>query len=182
MPASVLGYAGTVTAPDWADANNAKLVDSAIARDTIAGSSPGHTLTLTNFGFGAQLLGEETIVGYTVEILKARGNETSGISDLSVRLVVAGVPAGDNKADATAWSSEFTWFTYGGSADQWGTALTVAQVVAADFGVVLQPQATAEVGSLADVDCVRLRVWYTPVLAVGSSGISSMAVGIGLGL
>jgi hypothetical protein len=56
----------------------------------------------------------------------------------SVRLVVGGVAAGDDRATGAALPLSDAYLTFGGSADLWGLALTPADVNAADFGLAFE--------------------------------------------
>lgn len=62
---------------------------------------------------------------------------SANVKDITVQLLKAGTLVGNNKADATAWSTIFATTTYGGAADLWGTTWTYADINNANFGLVL---------------------------------------------
>jgi photosystem II stability/assembly factor-like uncharacterized protein len=84
---------------------------------------------------------------------------TSTINDTTVKLVKGGAVVGDNKADAANWPGADAYTTYGGAADLWGTTLTVSDVNANNFGVVVS--ATRGNGAKSYVDHIRITVYYT---------------------
>lgn len=77
-------------------------------------------------------------------------NLTGGVlADLEVRLVVGGVPAGDNKAVPGAWPTPDAYGAvppqvYGGAADSWGLTLTPEIVNAPNFGIAVRVQDTTD--------------------------------------
>lgn len=80
------------------------------------------------------------------------------INDLDVTLLKAGVPVGDNKANATGWAGVLT-VSYGGAADTWNAGLTAADVNNANFGVQISAQSTG--AASAQIDYIQITVTYT---------------------
>lgn len=81
------------------------------------------------------------------------------VVDSTVKIVKAGVVAGDNKASADLWPSSPGEKIYGAPDDLWGAALTIADINASNFGVVLN--ATVGAAAEARVDFVALRFHYS---------------------
>lgn len=81
------------------------------------------------------------------------------VVDATVKIVKAGAVAGDNKASADLWPSSPAEKVYGAPDDLWGAALTIADINASNFGVVLN--ATVGAGAEARVDFVALRFHYS---------------------
>ena len=80
------------------------------------------------------------------------------VTDNTVKLVVAGSVAGDNKA-AGVWPGVAQEQVYGGVYDQWGTMPSDAEVNGADFGFVISADLTAD--ATASGEYVRFETWYT---------------------
>lgn len=127
-----------------------------------------HYLKATNFGFSIDPLA--SICGITVEIEKRDGGFLSigtGIRDHEVKLVVNNVITGNNLATSNNWpASPESFYSYGGSADLWGTTLTPALVNASNFGVVIAAKfnGIASVLPSAQIDNIRITVHYTVAL------------------
>ncbi|SFQ82322.1 hypothetical protein [Nitratireductor indicus] len=100
----------------------------------------GLTDRLKATGFGFSIPDGSTILGVEVRYRWwAEGTSDDGPRDNSVRLVVSGSLAGDDKATGTQLAYETNQSrTYGGAADVWGNSLTTAIVNASNFGVALQ--------------------------------------------
>lgn len=116
-------------------------------------------------GFNCQVPTNATVVGIEV-LIERRSSSTSATdnwTDTSIRLVKAGTVVGDNKSTAAVWTNTTdAEFTYGGAADLWGTTWTPAEVNASDFGVSLQLRKIGSTSRTASVDCIRVRVYFTP--------------------
>jgi len=86
----------------------------------------------TNYGFA--IPSDATITG--IEVLINRMANT-GVLDNEVRLVKAGTPAGDNKANGVLWPATLESVTYGSPSDLWGTTWTPADINSVDFGAAI---------------------------------------------
>ena len=153
---------GTVT---WADPGNIITSDDADATATIAtGDAITHYLKAL-FDFSAIPADATSIDGIQADIERMYQIGTGSTHDESVKLIVGGVVVGDEKAIVGDWPTADAYATYGGAADLWGLAPSVAEVRAADFGVVLSAHITK--GSVipgnrvAYVDHIRITVTYT---------------------
>jgi hypothetical protein len=80
-------------------------------------------------------------------------------------LVKAGTESGTDKATATAWSTSYTYVSYGGITDLWGNTLSPADVNAVNFGFSISAQRLSVDGNVA-VDHIRMTVYYTPAAPV----------------
>lgn len=94
--------------------------------------------------------------GITVTIRRSG----DGIHDEGLRLVIRGIPNGDDKKAAAAWTTAFTSVSYGGPADRWGLSPTPKDVDADDFGVSLVVGYRDSGNSEADVDEIAVTVSY----------------------
>jgi hypothetical protein len=146
--------------------NNALAADNVYATATAIISilyGPTQNLTLTNFGFTIPL--DATICGVVANVKKKADhvNVLSTVSDNSVKLVKGGVVSGNNKALAGNWTTTNTSFTYGGDTDNWGLALTPADVNASNFGVAFSSNINGTISLIpsAQIDNVQLTVYYT---------------------
>jgi len=153
----------------WANPNNIKVEDGALATCTLFNSppinppnTPSEYLTATNFGFA--IPGTATVLGVKVEIKKRQVSGTSAVYDSSVQLVAGG--STQNKGKLTAWSGSLSFYTYGGATDKWGsTTLTPALVNDPAFGARIAVQCTGDPGSgaVAGVDFIRITIYYSGV-------------------
>ncbi len=99
-----------------------------------------------------------------------------GATDNIVRLAGAGGAFGDNKADTeTIWEA-YAEITYGGAADTWGAAISLAlarQLRIHLAAVVVSPEGFA---NSAVVDHVKVRVHYTE--GAGAAGTLASSGGV----
>ena len=149
-----------------ATSNNSNAEMSA-ANDKLASGETSEYLKCTNFSYAVPV--GAIITG--VEILIERKDQANkNVKDAEVRLVVGGAVVGSNYNKAGQWDAESTQ-TYGGAADLWGTGgLTVAQVNANDFGMVLSAVSNHN-NSKPKVDLITVNVYYTaPVVLENGSG------------
>ena len=128
----------------------------AVVGNAIAGESM--RLDVTDFGFAIPSGAE--VVGIEVRIER---NGDALAKDVAIRLLKAGAPIGDNKADtSTAWPlfsvAGDVNADYGSASDSWGAELTANDVNDADFGVSIK--VTSHVASEGAVDHVQIKVTY----------------------
>lgn len=166
----------------WQNPANALTDNGSIANSDPG--SPGTTayLNITNFGFS--LPSGALIDGVVVRIQRSEGNTNVNAVDHTVRLLVGGSRAGDNKADtSTEWPTTDTNKDYGGASDLWGLSgtLTKAVVEASSFGISFRAQRLAGGGinTELDVDVVWINIYYsTPVeLSAPSLALSAPTAG-----
>lgn len=154
----------------WGIAGGAvSLIDGVSAPDgKSADSSPGITspsgsdyLKCTGYGFAVP--SNATIAGIAVDILKREVTSTGEFRDLELKLLKGGAIQAANRADTSnPWvTNTFTWHTYGGASDLWGTTWTPADVNASNFGCVFSVVNSHLTSRDAQVDTIRMTVYYT---------------------
>jgi hypothetical protein len=163
---------------DWGNPERITADDLAVASVTIAeGGGVSKYLYASTFGFAIPT--GATIDGITV-VVGARTQSGSQVtaSDSSVRLFIAGSPAGDNKAAVGNYPITTPEdVTYGGAADTWGLTPTAEQINATGFGVGFSFTSTAgPQGGSVDVDYITITVTYT---AAAGGGAASQTVVMG---
>ena len=151
------GGAGTA----WTSPGNITASDDSRAQAALAASQNSEALQATQFGFSIPV---GSVDGVEAKIEHQRSGGTGGVcEDLNVRLLIAGVASGNDKATAGAWNSgSDAIITYGGAADLWGLTPTVAQVNATNFGFHVSAQETSAADSInCLVDHMTLTVTFT---------------------
>jgi len=142
---------------EWTTVDNAKASDDSYAH--VAFPSDGNTQLLKATNFGFSIPSGATIDGIVVEIEEKSPSKWT-VDEILVKLVVGGSIVGDNK---TFGYNDFpaveAYFSHGGSTDKWGLTPTYSEINASDFGMVLQAYAGST--STADVDHIRITVYYT---------------------
>lgn len=104
----------------WSDPDGALAADDlSIAEARIASGLQASPLLVRQFGFA---IPSGAVVEGVTATVKKRGDEE--LRDDTVRLQVAGVPAGQDRKQPGAWKAAFSTSTYGGPADRWGLDLT----------------------------------------------------------
>lgn len=169
-----IAWVNVANAQGACDGVRASNTDSVTKNQTVCVVDTGHYLKSTNFGFaipaGATITGIEVTVrrDSSSALFCIDGCGCGNTVDNSVKIVQGGVIAGTEKADTiTYWPAPLTDKTYGGAADLWGLAWTVAQINAANFGLVVSPKMKhAADGSTGhsqrgNIDCVKITVYYT---------------------
>ena len=166
----------TVGGVAWANPDNAKASDNSYA-DCYTTAQYSHYLKATNFGFAVPT--GATINGILVEIeRKLNSSEYGwGIVDSEVKIVKSDGSIGTtNKASAVNWVVTEAYFSYGASDNLWGETWTAEDINDTDFGVALSIRSLLA-GATADVDHIRITVYYTSATTAGSVGMSSASTG-----
>lgn len=130
----------------WDNLENMKTRDGVYAV-CFLGSAETDSVKLTGFGFLVPTVAQ--ITGVAVSVY---GNGNTFYS--TVKLVIAGTAAGNNKASGSLQDK-----TFGASNDNWGNTLTPAIVNASNFGVQIKFAGGLEVS--AYVDYVGMTVYYS---------------------
>ena len=114
-------------------------------------------LQATDYGFAIPT--DADITG--IEVMVNRMAETS-VVDNEVRLVMAGTPIGDNKANSALWPATLGSVTYGSPTDLWGTTWTPAEINSANFGAAISAVRSNNGNNLrnAVVDTIQITVYY----------------------
>jgi hypothetical protein len=131
------------------------------AFSTSSGNNDGTALLkLTNFGFS--IPSTARIDGVEFRFNRRTQNNTGNENDQYVMLIMAGNPAGDNKASLTSWPTTATLSSsYGDSTDTWGCPLLPADVNDSNFGVCISAKASTSTTKLSEVDYGEMKVYYT---------------------
>jgi hypothetical protein len=164
LPGIAVNLTGTGTVA-WANASAILIDDTTKATFTAgAGSIVSNYLRAYGFNFGVPWTA--TIDGIEVEITKHESAASGNVADNIVQIRnSSGTIVGNNKAVATEWSTTSTnggvASTYGGAADNWGLTLTGADLASEDWGIVLSAKTVAGAATVASVDFVRVRIYYT---------------------
>ena len=124
-------------------------------------ASTSDILRVSDFGFAIPV--GSTITGFTATIVRSPSGGGSGNTyDDRIQFVIGSTTQGTPKADATVWADVWVEATLGGSADMWGTTLSVAQVNAESFGIDIRIKTTDAVNSInAFIEYVSVQVHYT---------------------
>jgi hypothetical protein len=148
-----------------------QLNDGVYLRSDLGSNETSNVLTLTGFGFNVPSFA--LVSGITVTI-KRRADKPGQIVDKSIRLIIAGVQSGENKASSTTWSASDATIKYGATNDKWSVQpLTPSLVNSIGFGIAMQVQNGVS-ASAAFIDYISITVTYsgnsqTPVRFVGFS-------------
>ena len=145
----------------WVNPNNALTNDgnnAAVTATTYDTGDQTAVLKLYTYDMSSIPVGA-TITGVTVRI-HARGDSTSVRLDLVQLLDTARAKVGTNKASTVVpMTASLAVYTFGGSTDLWGNALTRAWVQDADFGVAIGCHANTN-NSEAYVNYATIEVHY----------------------
>jgi hypothetical protein len=159
---------------NWANPTNIYASDD--ARGTAALAASGYSDYLRATGFGFTIPAGATINGIVVGIERSYTG-TGTCEDLSVKIVKGGTETGTEKASG-AWPTPDDFYdSFGiGTTDLWGTAWTVADINAADFGVSVSATETSGTDTVsARVDHMRITVYYTTAGGVAKRQILNAA-------
>lgn len=143
----------------WSNLGNAAASDNSYMTAALgSGSRTTQTGLFTNFGFsipaGATIDGVE-VLGERKTSINTRGK------DQSVKLIKGGTVSGNEKANATAYTTSDVQVTYGGPSDLWGLTLTPSDVNASNFGVAFRANNNASGSATVSVDVINIKVYYT---------------------
>ena len=165
---ATLPGSGTSTTPSgsgatWNDASNITSDDNLNATTTTAGNGESGHLVASSFGFN---ISASSIGGIEVTI---GAFYVTGAQTLYARLRnSSGTLVGSTKNLYINTSSEST-FTFGGSADMWGTSLAQADINSTSFGVEFYQDGFYTYP--ISIDWVKIDVTYTQTTSVSSSGV-----------
>lgn len=132
----------------------------------------GYSSYLVGHNFGFAVPAGATILGYAATWRMQHTEANFGTDDDSVKLWT-GSAIGSEKATNTTFPAAFTSYNYGGSADTWGTSLSVGAVNASSFGVAMSVRKLLafEVDFGARAAWVRLTVYYRTAAGVIDSQV-----------
>lgn len=150
----------------WSNVSRVKAADVSYATavgDVVTTTTSRIKATQLNFSFPTGT----TVTGVEVNIKRATDTSPTvnvTCKDLEVRLLLAGVVSGNNKADtSTAYTTTLTNITYGGPGDLWGLTPTLADVVNTGFGVSFRTTLFTDNATAAAVlvDSISMTLYVT---------------------
>ena len=168
---------------DWVNYTNAEANDNTNTTSGLLAhpnSGPGGAffsryLYVSNFGF--TIPATATITGILTEVKRNYSGGSVGglgVKDSVVQLMDSlGVRIGTNKASNTPWTGISTYATYGNSSDLWGATLTPAAINYSGFGVAVMAKNMSASIYTADIDHIRVTVYYSN--PVGTKEIMSQS-------
>ncbi len=131
------------------------LASAALAATGVPGDITFHLLAT---GFGFAIPAGVTIAGVEVQ-WRIQADHLGNVEGIG-RLVQAGVPDSDPRLTGN-WPAAAAYVTLGGAADLWNTALTVAEVNAADFGAAIYAVNSEAGTNTVYLDDVLITVYYS---------------------
>jgi len=157
---------------NWLPIGGATLLECVTTADDAkyaqAGCGTTKNLRCTGFGFNG-LLPEKAVVHGAELLIRLKRDGEEEIKYLYPtphaypRLYWDAAEQGNGILVTTYWPSVFTNWTHGGRYDKWGCSTLSRVIVAkADFSVIVAAKWATGVGSDAQVDQVRMKVYYTP--------------------
>jgi hypothetical protein len=156
----------TVGTVAWSNPNNAKVSDNIYSLNyvTYGGVKISHYLKATNFNFSIPR--GATINGILVEIERKQYDEGAIIQDSDVKIIKSDNTIGiENKADiGISWPFTDTYKSYGSSSDLWGENWLYSDINSSNFGVVLSVTGEQDRESPAQVDHIRITIYYTEAI------------------
>lgn len=170
---------GTGAGASWTTPTNVATTNAAYATCSANNSSCAGKLSASAFGFS--IPGGATINGITlaavVHCATAAACDFSNISGVAGTGVcvtkVAATCIGTSKTDATGWAATDVTITFGNGADLWGTTFTQAEINAAGFGAVVDPEVNIALNKVMSIDSLLITVTFTPA-ATSASGFLKM--------
>lgn len=165
--------------PSWTNPTN--VFSSNDSRSSVAllnapaSQQTSKSLVVTGFDFSV-IPSDATIDGIMVEV--ERNASAGSPSDGLMRLTKDGtLSIGDDKKSASLWPGSDAYASYGNSGDLWGLTWTVAEIKASTFGVHIAASVTGTgANGTANIDHVRMTVWYTTAGGVRMLAISGVGV------
>lgn len=153
---------------NWTSLTNIFASDSSTAITQISASAgtPVTSKTLKATGYGFSIPSYATILGIEVRVERRSAANIAGVhfNDHTVQLRKSSGAIGDNKANATDWTTTMEIKTYGGPTDLWGTTWTPSEINNSEFGAHLRTQLTVDSGSVINqqfrVDHIPITVYY----------------------
>lgn len=150
----------------WSNPGNAGVSDDSRATVSLT-ETQSHYLKCIFSDWAEPPDDADTINGIEISIERSTDGGGGVVVDTIARLVKVGSVVGDNKAIGIAWTGTDTVDTYGGAADLWGTTWTAAEVKDADFGFVISVQENLGLTTVARIDLITAKLYYTPAAGGG---------------
>ena len=164
-PAASANDAGVGTIA-WTNVGNALASDDARSSAALPALNASNYLKVTGFSFS--IPDTAMVNGIVVEAEKRQSGLTGNIRDNAVRIVKGGVIGSADRSSASDWPTSDSYSSYGSASDLWGAGWAPSDINSSNFGVAISAQETSGlVSRTAEVDHVRVTVYYTPVGAGG---------------
>ena len=163
----------------WTSPNLITAADGQYATMQIPAVQSSNYLLATNCGFTVPT--NSTINGIFVEVLRRNGSIQNNLLDASIKIIHAGTISGTEHASATLWPGTATYASYGSSTDLWGVSWAYSDINASNFGVAIRAKNITTSGGadrLAEVDFVRITVYYTPPNGAPTSATATLGAGV----
>lgn len=143
--------------PSWTNPGNITASDNS---DATPGSTGSGTTSdrLYASGFGFSIPAGATIDGFLVEI---EGSRTGNVSIGQPRLTKDGSTYTSGIGSIQAMTGTDAYYSFGGSTELAGTTWTDSEVNASGFGVGFQVAGTSPSGGTANMDHLRVTVYYS---------------------
>lgn len=165
--------AGTITTTSvaqgfaWTNPNNVQTQDNIFATSNITGANRStFFLDAQNWGFQSTnntlpnyIPPGATINGIEVEV-RHRKSGTGNIRDRTIQLLKGGSTTGTNKANNNYWPVVSATARYGSNVDLWGATWTATDLTATNFGVRIQARNQGSRDAQAEIDHVRITVYF----------------------
>lgn len=149
---------GTIIAPAWSTADNAKVEDGSFAYQDISPNNASGEMLATNFSFtvspGAWIVG--------IKMSMKRNESASNIQDYIVR-VLYNSTYGTNLSTSQVWGTALNYFDFGGSTNRCGcTGINTSHVNNSSFGVMIYAfNADVSAPHIAQIDHIRMTVYFS---------------------
>lgn len=157
----------------WLNPSNANTENGISASvSLVARNNRSYYLDITDFGFVQGLgVGEippsATISGIVVEV---KMQSTGGaVKDVIAQIIKGGTATGTAHTSALSWPTTLSYRTYGNTSDLWGVAWTPADIAASNFGFRIQCKNSSKVVTLAEIDNVKITVYFNSAVYYSKS-------------
>ena len=168
-PGTVANEPPETTERSWENPDNAKVEDGVVTSTGV--SFVGSTmLKASNFGFFIPV--DATIHGIKGEI-KQKG--TTDVIDKSVVLfdINGSSLTSANRGKVDIWPTSLEYVVYGSTSDLWGMTFTANDVNNSNFGVGISAQRDVVGSHTAEIDAIRMTIYYTRPTIIESGVIYS---------
>lgn len=147
-------------AAEWADVDNAKTSNDNYASVSVLKTEYTDWLRVTNLGFTTtDIPSGSTIDGFDVKV-ERKAFFADNICDSALYLRKTAGQQGSNKASAVKWGTSDAEITYSWTSGQFGV-LSESDVRDSGFGIDLSALNDDDDTTIAYVDCISIRVYYT---------------------
>lgn len=149
----------------WSNPTNCYSSNNVLATSALTRANPTTNLLVAT-GFGFTIPSGATIDGIVVGVERSKTGPIAAVRDYLVYIVKGGVVGATNRATTTLWPASENSEDHGGASDLWGETWTDSDINASNFGVAVSGQMVYGTSTTAQIDHIRITVYYT---ASGSS-------------